>query len=324
MEIDDAAQEIVAEMPPFFYLYKNGSVRRSSPHPLVPPSLQPIHGVSSKDVSLDSDLGQWARIFLPHPTRDKLPVVLYIHGGGFLFGSPSWSNFHSFCSDMARRSNSIWVSTSYRLAPEHRLPVAYDDCFAALQWILSQAERQVQAGALDPWLEKADFSRCFVAGESAGGNIVHHVAVRASREISSAALSIQGLILIHPGFLRESRTQAEKEFHGDKFANWKTVETCVQLALPPGSGADHPFLNPLSREAPELKDCKLPRMLVAVAERDVLYWTGLEYCEAMRKAGHSVEVLVSESKGHAFFIDEPECEQAKTLMERLTIFITIP
>eukprot|EP00250_Pteridium_aquilinum_P001888 c12096_g1_i1 orf=2-259(-) len=86
--MDHEGKEVEVELPPLFTLYKDGSVRRSSPHPLVPPSPEPdSDGVTSKDLALNAELGLWARFFLPtplphRPAHKKLPLVLYFHGGG--------------------------------------------------------------------------------------------------------------------------------------------------------------------------------------------------------------------------------------------------
>ncbi|MCO5595566.1 hypothetical protein L7F22_049611 [Adiantum nelumboides] len=157
--------------------------------PLIPPSPEPgTDGVASKDVTFNAELGLWARFFLPPPSqKPKLSIILYFHGGGFMFGSPAWSIFHSFGSELAKRSSSICILASYRLAPEHRLPAAIEDAFSAFQWLHSQAILQGEGKheLMDPWLVRADFSRCFIAGGSAGGTLAHHVTMRAMKSSAS-------------------------------------------------------------------------------------------------------------------------------------------
>lgn len=75
--------------------------------------------------------------------------------------------FQNFCTILAVETKSVIVSVDNRLAPEHRLPEAYDDCVEALHWIKTTQ---------DEWLTKyADLSNCFLMGISAGGNIVYQV-----------------------------------------------------------------------------------------------------------------------------------------------------
>ncbi|CAN1336082.1 Probable carboxylesterase 18 [Linum perenne] len=73
-----------------------------------------------------------------------------------------------FCRSMARETPAVVVSVNYRLAPEHRCPRQYEDGFDALKFVDEEYNVDV------------DFGRCFLAGDSAGGNLAHHVAVRAA------------------------------------------------------------------------------------------------------------------------------------------------
>ena len=78
---------------------------------------------------------------------------------------------------LASEANVVVISVDYRLAPEHALPGAYEDSWAAMQWISAHSNGQ----GPEPWLNQyADFRRIFMAGESAGVNIAHYVAVQAS------------------------------------------------------------------------------------------------------------------------------------------------
>lgn len=321
-------QEIVVQIPPIFCLYKDGSVRRSSPGPLQPPLPEPPKDeVASKDLPLNAELGLWARIFLPpHPPHHKLPLVLFFHGGAFLFGSPAWAHIHHFCADMAKRAPAIWVSASYRLAPEHRLPAAFDDGFAALQWLHSQALLQGEGKEelVDAWLARADFSKCFLAGESAGSIIVHYVAMRAmEKPMSWAPLHIHGLILIHTGFIRGTRTQEEIECPEDIIVNWSLVDTFMGLSLPSGASKDHTFFNPLLNISPSDKAifAKLPKTLVALADKDVGHFLGLAYVEALRETGCCVEMEMSHGLGHLFHYEQPDIEQAQMLKQKVSMFI---
>eukprot|EP00267_Zea_mays_P041343 XP_020393228.1 probable carboxylesterase 3 [Zea mays] len=87
---------------------------------------------------------------------------------------------HSYLNDLVARSGAIGMSVYYRLAPEHKLPAAYDDAWAALRWAVTLGE--------DPWLlEHADLSRVFLAGCNADANIAHDTAVR----VSAAGVAIR-------------------------------------------------------------------------------------------------------------------------------------
>ncbi|MFY9510941.1 MAG: alpha/beta hydrolase fold domain-containing protein, partial [Rubrivivax sp.] len=98
-----------------------------------------------------------ARLYAPS-LANKLPLLLYLHGGGFVIGS--LETHDSLCRQLALRSGGAVVALDYRLAPEHRFPTAVDDAWAALQWLAAQA---ASLGL--------DGSRLAVAGDSAGGTL---------------------------------------------------------------------------------------------------------------------------------------------------------
>ncbi|KAF3787568.1 Pentatricopeptide repeat-containing protein [Nymphaea thermarum] len=108
----------------------------------------------------------WLRVFSPAGVSggEKLPVVVFFHGGGFVYLKANSRHYDAVCRRIARRLRAFIVSVDYGLAPEHRFPTAYDDAEAAVKWIS-------KPGRLP---ESADLRRFFLAGDSAGANIVHH------------------------------------------------------------------------------------------------------------------------------------------------------
>ncbi|KAF2289575.1 hypothetical protein GH714_037248 [Hevea brasiliensis] len=84
------------------------------------------------------------------PSNCKLPILFFIHGGGFCVGSRLWPNCHNCCLRLASGLNALVVAPDYRLAPEHRLPAALEDGIRAMQWLQAQALRSENGG--DAWL----------------------------------------------------------------------------------------------------------------------------------------------------------------------------
>uniref|UniRef100_A0A0E0ECB3 Alpha/beta hydrolase fold-3 domain-containing protein n=1 Tax=Oryza meridionalis TaxID=40149 RepID=A0A0E0ECB3_9ORYZ len=87
-----------------------------------------------------------ARLFLPSGAaatgQRRLPIVVYFHGGSFCTESAFCRTYHRYATFLASRAGALVVSVEYRLAPEHPIPAAYDDAWAALQWVASLS---------DPW-----------------------------------------------------------------------------------------------------------------------------------------------------------------------------
>ncbi|CAI0626394.1 unnamed protein product [Linum tenue] len=163
-----ASDQIAHDFPGFFKVYQDGRVERYWDTDHSPAGLDPETGVESKDVLISPEpAGVKARIFLPKvPAGKKLPILLHYHGGGFCIGSPFATPFKIFLSTLATQSGVIAISVDYRLAPEHKLPTAYDDCWAGLQWLARHADGR----GPEPWLNQhADLGNVVLAGESAGG-----------------------------------------------------------------------------------------------------------------------------------------------------------
>ncbi|XVE66868.1 hypothetical protein DITRI_Ditri08aG0114700 [Diplodiscus trichospermus] len=173
--------EIAHEFLPFFRAYKDGRVERFFGSDRVPATIDSQDGVSSKDVTIVPETGVSARIFIPRSAQpsQKLPLVVYFQGGGFFMGSPFCSEYHNYVTCLVSKANVIAVSVDYRLAPEHLVPIAYEDSWAALKWVASHSS----GDGPEAWLtDYADFQRAFLVGNSAGGNIVHDMAVQAVTE----------------------------------------------------------------------------------------------------------------------------------------------
>uniref|UniRef100_A0A7C8ZGE1 Carboxylesterase n=1 Tax=Opuntia streptacantha TaxID=393608 RepID=A0A7C8ZGE1_OPUST len=144
----------------------NGTITRLHEFfPTVPPSLSNSSSLSlSKDVPLNPEKHSWVRIFLPSGSGRpaKLPILIFAHGGGFVLYSAASRVFHEFCSNAASRLGALVISVEYRLAPEHRLPAAYDDVLEALSWVKQGKDEWVK--------ERGNFSNCVLTGQSAGAN----------------------------------------------------------------------------------------------------------------------------------------------------------
>lgn len=182
----EPSSELAHDFSPLFRVHKDGRVERLTGTSTVPPSLDnPNTSVQSKDVTISPDSGVAVRLYLPKnsitpPGEDgglpssKLPLLVYFHGGGFCIESAFSPLYHNYLNSLVAEANVAAVSVEYRLAPEHPLPIAYDDCWSALEWVSD-------GGVGEPWLrDHADLRRVFLAGDSAGGNITHHIALRAS------------------------------------------------------------------------------------------------------------------------------------------------
>ena len=133
-----------------------------------------------RDLALPGPHGQVpCRLYLPD-NADKPPLLIYAHGGGFMQGSlPSWD---AMLRELVRGSGVAALSVDYKLAPEHRFPVAFDEMVAMIRL----AAREGAGFGIDP-------RRLAVGGDSAGANLALAAAL-ALRDAGERALSFQLLI----------------------------------------------------------------------------------------------------------------------------------
>ncbi|CAN0922257.1 Probable carboxylesterase 2 [Linum grandiflorum] len=296
--------QVATEFPGTIKINTDGTIHRLRDTDFVPPSSS-SSGVSSKDVLFHPDSNLSARLHLP-PSTDhrKLPLVLYFHGGGFCISSPFCSKYNRYASRIAAESQSLVVSFDYRKAPEHPIPAAYEDSWAGLLWA---ASHQTGNGP-EPWLnEHADFGRIFLAGDSAGGNIVHNLAMAAGNPEFGLEMEILGAALVHPYFWGSELIGSEAIYY------------------PPEAkeGNDDPRVNPVAEDGPGLVGLGCRRVLVCVAEKDVLRDRGWMYYEAKLVGSGwkgTAEFVETEGKDHVFHIIEPDCVEAKGVLKRLAYF----
>ncbi|KAM3337929.1 putative carboxylesterase 2 [Capsicum galapagoense] len=196
--------ELDYEFLPYLRVYKNGHVERLLGTDDIPAGIDSQTGVSSKDISnifLDSKV--YVRIYLPsNSDNQKLPLVIYFHGGGFCMFTPSSSKYHNYLNALVSESRVIAISVHYRSPPEYPIPIAYEDSWQALQWVFSHCN----GNGPEPWLnEHANFTRVFLYGDSAGANIAHNVAMAAGNIEPGLSVDILGVALVHPYFWGLSR-----------------------------------------------------------------------------------------------------------------------
>ncbi|KAL6011535.1 hypothetical protein ACLOJK_001983 [Asimina triloba] len=301
----------------------DGSLSRPEIYPLSPPSPNPPAAVAddpptpyvlSKGVPLNPSNHTWFRTFLPHlltpsPTA-SLPVIIDFHGGGFVLFSAASAPSHASCEFIARGVPAIVLSVEYRLAPEHRLPAAYDDAIDVVRWVRDQA---ASAATSDPWMALADFSHCFLLGSSVGGKIAYRATLQALEQ--QPPFEIVGVILNQPYFGGIERTESELRLETDRILPLRANDSMWELALPRGADKDHEFYNAvLASEKDGGQVGRLPACLVRgyggdplldrqVAMARMLKERGVRVVRRFHEEGcHGVE-LFDVGKAEAFFSD---------------------
>jgi acetyl esterase len=222
-----------------------------------------------------------ARLYAPRAAADgePLPLLLYLHGGGFVIGAIETHD--SLCRRLARLGDCAVLAVEYRLAPEHRFPTAVDDTWAVLRGLADGG-----AAALG-----LDATRLAVGGDSAGGTLSAVAALMAR----DAGLTLRAQVLITPG------TGADRNFPSHRlFAQGFLLE-----AAGIGWFFDH-YIDDVDRrdwrfaplEAPDV-DGVAPA-LVMLAECDPLVDEGLAYADRLRAAGVPTSLELYRGLTHDF------------------------
>jgi acetyl esterase/lipase len=286
----------------FFQVYKDGRVELFYPHnKKIPPSDDPVTGVQSKDVIISSEPQVSARIFLPklkNPNQ-KLPLLLYIHGGGFSMKSASSPAYHKLCNQVAGEADFIVVSVEYGLFPTRPIPACYEDSWAVLQWVASH----VNGNGHDPWLnDHADLGKVFIGGDSAGGNISHTLAFRVGSIGLPRGVKVVGVVMVHPFF-----------------GGTKDDEMWLYMC-PTNSGLNDPRMNP---DVEDLARLGCERMLIFVAEKDYLIVAAKNYYEKLRKSGWkgTVELVENEKEDHCFHLLNLDSDKAQEMRYKFVSFL---
>ncbi|KAF8695153.1 hypothetical protein HU200_037764 [Digitaria exilis] len=309
----DPDSELEFEMPGVIRMYKSGRVERFDGTETVPPSPDgdPANGVASKDVVLDPVAGISARLYLPggvEPGR-RLPVVVFFHGGAFMVHTAASPLYHIYAASLAAAVPAVVVSVSYRLAPEHRLPAAYEDAFAALKAVVAACRGEGAEAEPEPWLAAhGDAARVVLAGDSAGANMAHNAAIRLRKEpIDGYGDTVSGVALLHPYFWGKEPLGAEPTDPGYRSIFDPTWEFICGGKF----GLDHPYINPTAGPE-EWRQLGSRRVLVTTAERCWFVERARAYAEGIKKCGWEGELEFYETKGeeHVYFLPKHGSDNA--------------
>jgi acetyl esterase len=267
--LEDAAQAFATatSKPPFLYDLAPADGRKAVDSvqdgdiPVPPADVEDlvIPGGPSGEVSI--------RIFRPVGATGTLPVLLYTHGAGWVFGN---AHTHDrLVRELTVRAAAATVFVNYSLSPEAKYPTALDEIYAALEWIVAQGSDH----GLDP-------TRIAVAGDSVGGNMTAATAIRAKQRGGPA---LAGQLLFYPVTDANFDTDSYHQFATGYFLSRDGMKWFWdQYTTDPAQRAEI-TASPLRASLEDLAG--LPPALVIVGEADVLRDEGEAYAAKLREAG---------------------------------------
>lgn len=222
------------------------------------------------------------RILRPQNAPATLPVVLYIHGAGWVFGNVD--SHDRLVRELAVGAQAAVVFVNYERSPEARYPVAIEQAYAAAAWV---AQEGVAHGL--------DGARMAVAGDSVGGNMTIAVTMLAKQRGGPV---FRHQVLFYPVTDARFDTASYDQFAEGYFLTRPAMRWFWDNYAPDDATRDDPLVSPL-RATPE-QLAGLPPALVLTGEADVLRDEGEAYAGKLREAGVSVTALRFQGMIHDF------------------------
>jgi acetyl esterase/lipase len=230
----------------------------------------PMPDVEEAWLTVPAEVGD-VRVLLikPRGVDGQLPVVLYMHGGGWIFGSAS--SHGRLAGGLAVAADAAVAFVDYALAPEARYPVQIEQCYAVARWVTEQGDTR----GLDP-------SRIAVAGDSAGGNMATVLCILAKQR-GDVSFVQQSMFYPMTDALTDEDTESYRLFKDGPYGDAKTMEWFWSTYLPEQQDLRREStVSPLRATFEELKD--LPPALVIVDENDILRDQGEAYASKLQAA----------------------------------------
>jgi acetyl esterase len=211
-------------------------------------------------------------------------ALLFFHGGGFTVGSTQTHD--ALCRKFAHDVQCAVISVDYRLAPEHKFPVAVNDAFDALQWLVREAPML----GIDP-------ARIAVGGDSAGGTLATVCAVLAR----DAGIELKLQVLIYPGTSAWQKSASHAERAEGYLLSGETIQWFFDQYLRDDRDRDDWRFAPLDAAdgTPDYRG--VAPAWIAAADHDPLFDEDVAYAEKLRNAGVPVTLIRYEGMIHEFF-----------------------
>lgn len=234
-------------------------------HPENPPPIDcQDHVIESGDKKITISL------YRPKNNTERLPVVLYFHGGGWILGSKITHD--RLMRDISTQANVGVVFVHYTSSPEAKYPVPIEQAYAALEYVAQHGNQL-----------NLDTTKIAVAGDSVGGNMAAVIALLA-KERKGPTITKQ--ILCYPVTNANFDTESYRKFADGPWLLKGSMEWFWDAYAPDVAQRKHYALSPLNASIEQLKG--LPRTLLITVENDVLRDEGEAYAHRLIQAGVDV------------------------------------
>lgn len=239
-----------------------------------------------QDLTVPAQDGHAIAVRLYAPAAAALPTLVYFHGGGFTIGGIATHD--ALCRRLAHLAQCAVMSVDYRLAPEHKFPVAQNDAWDVLQWLASAG------GGLG-----LDSGRIAVGGDSAGGTLSAVCAIQAR----DAGLKLRLQLLFYPGTAGHQDSQSHRRFAKGFVLEEPHITYFFEHYLRSAADRNDWRFAPLDGLRPDGEVADLSGVAPAwlgLAECDPLVDEGVAYADRLRMAGVTVDLEIYKGVVHEF------------------------
>lgn len=284
--LEPAAQEVADAFskPPFLYELEYPAARKILDDAQAAAGVEKL-AIDEEWVTVPSAYGDArVRLIRPKGADGILPVILYMHGGGWVLGNAATHD--RLVRELAVGAEAALAFVEYPNAPEGRYPVAIEQGYATAQWIT----REGATKGIDP-------SRMAVAGESVGGDMTAALTLMA-KERGDVKFVHAGIY--YPVTDAAMDTDSYEEFADGPYLRRKSMEWFWDAYLPDLAKRKEITASPNQATVEQLKG--LPPTLLLVDEADVLRDEGEAYAAKLRRAGVPVTTVRYDGTIHDFML----------------------
>jgi len=241
-------------------------------------------GIDETEKVIQAD-GYEIKLNLARPagtTNEKLPVFLFIHGGGWVLGD--YPTHRRMVRDLVLESDAAAVFVNYTRTPDAAYPQQISEIYAALKWVAENGDKI-----------NVDGKNLAVVGNSVGGNMTAVMSLMA-KEKGGPELKFQ--IMMWPIVDADFETESYKQFGEKRFLTSPLMKWMYDMYIPEPEKRKDIYASPLQATIEQLKD--LPPTLIQVAESDILRDEGEAYGRKLDEAGVPVTLTRYDGMIHDF------------------------
>lgn len=222
-------------------------------------------------------------VYLPTNVGAPRPALLWIHGGGYVLGTPEAEDRQ--VKSIIAAIGCVAISVDYRLAPETPHPGPVEDCYAALKWVYTHAD---ELGV--------DTTRIAISGVSAGGGLAASLGLL-TRDRGEVPLAFQ--FLIYPMLDDRTVTKTDTNPYTGEFM-WTAGSNRFAWSALLGQEPGGPDVSPYAAAARADHLEGLPPTFISVGSLDLFLEEDLEYARRLLWAGVPTELHIYPGAFHAF------------------------